>query len=179
MALGILCSGAGSVKLIAAAPPRPPEALILDETDRILLDQLQHNCKQSLARLGEVVDLSPPAVAERIRKLEAKGYVKGYHAHVDARRLGLDLTAFIGVSVDQRRSGEGAFEQVLAEIPGILECHHVTGHYSLLLKVKTRNAESLERIISKLRRLDEVERTETMVVLSTHREEVTVPFGPL
>ena len=145
------------------------EALELDEIDRRLLDLLQDDCRTALVRLGEQVGLSAPSVLERIKKLEAAGIVSGYHAVLDARRLGLDITAFIGVITDHP-SAIGQFEQQVTAIPDVLECHHVTGEYTLLLKVKTANTSSLERLISRIRQIEGVARTETLVVLSTHVE---------
>jgi Lrp/AsnC family leucine-responsive transcriptional regulator len=94
-------------------------------------------------------------VVERVRKLEAEGFIRGYHASLDPRRLGLDVTAFIGVSIAHPRAIE-SFEKQLATVGDVMECHHVTGGHTLLLKVKTHNTESLERLISALRSLDGV-----------------------
>ena len=138
----------------------------LDEIDRRILGVLQADCKVALARVGEQVGLSAPAVVERVKKLEQEGYIKGYHAQLDARRLGLDVTAFISVWTSHPRVIKD-FDRQLAEFEDVLECHHVTGDPTLLLKVKTRNTQSLERLISSLRSLSGVERTETNVVLST------------
>ena len=69
----------------------------LDDTDRGILTMLQEDCRSALARIGEHVGLSAPSVLERIKKLEAAGVITGYHATLDARRLGFDVTAFIGV----------------------------------------------------------------------------------
>jgi Lrp/AsnC family leucine-responsive transcriptional regulator len=146
------------------------EQLELDEIDLGILSILQENCRVSLAKIGEQVDLSPPSVVERLKKLEDSGLVKGYHAVLDARRLGLDVTAFIGVSIGHPKAIDG-FEAEIAAVEGVLECHHVTGGYTLLLKVKTHNTSSLEALISRIRSIEGVERTETMVVLSTHSEK--------
>ena len=142
----------------------------LDDIDLGILSILQENCRVSLAKIGEQVDLSPPSVVERLKKLEDSGLVKGYHAILDARRLGLDVTAFIGVSIGHPKAID-SFEAEIAAVGGVLECHHVTGGYTLLLKVKTRNTSSLEALISRIRSIEGVERTETMVVLSTHCEK--------
>jgi Lrp/AsnC family leucine-responsive transcriptional regulator len=138
----------------------------LDEIDRRILRVLQADCKCALARVGEQVGLSAPAVVERVKKLEQEGYIQGYHAQLNARRLGLDVTAFISVWTSHPRVIKD-FERQLSEFGDVLECHHVTGDPTLLLKVKTRNTQSLERLISSLRSLSGVERTETNVVLST------------
>jgi Lrp/AsnC family leucine-responsive transcriptional regulator len=141
----------------------------LDATDGAILELLQENCKQPLAAIGEKVGLSAPAVVERIHKLEEAGVIRSYVAILDARRLGRDVTAFIGVSTS-RPDAIREVESSMAGIDEVLECHHVTGVHTLMLKVKTRNTESLERLIEAVRSLEGVSRTETMVVLSTHAE---------
>jgi len=138
----------------------------LDQIDRDILNLIQDNCKTALSKLGEEVGLSAPSVVERLRRLESEGFIKGYHALLDARRLGIDITAFIGVSVHTQVAIEG-FEERMADVEDILECHHVTGEHSLLLKVKTRNTESLEQLIRIVRSIPGVARTHTSVVLST------------
>jgi Lrp/AsnC family leucine-responsive transcriptional regulator len=138
----------------------------LDEIDRRILEMLQADCKVALARVGEQVGLSAPSIVERVRKLENEGFIEGYHARLNARRLGLDVTAFISVWTAHPRVIKD-FAGRLSEFEDILECHHVTGDPTLLLKVKTRNTQSLERLISSVRSLSGVERTETNVVLST------------
>jgi len=138
----------------------------LDEIDHGILEMLQGDCKATLARVGEQVGLSAPAIVERVKKLENEGYIEGYHARLNARLLGLDVSAFISVWTTNAR----AMDELTKHLDGfgdVLECHHVTGDPTLLLKVKTRNTQSLERLISAVRSLPGVERTETNVVLST------------
>jgi len=145
--------------------------LELDDIDLRTLALLQEDCRTSLARLGEQVGLSAPAVLERIKKLEAAGVITGYRAILDGRRLGLDITAFIGVIISHPNVIP-RFEGEVIALHGVLECHHVTGEYTLLLKVKTANTSSLEHLISQIRSIEGVARTETMIVLSTHTERV-------
>jgi Lrp/AsnC family leucine-responsive transcriptional regulator len=149
----------------------------LDDTDLRILALLQEDCRTPLARIGESVGLSAPAVLERIKKLEAAGVIRGYHAQLDGRRLGLDITAFIGVSINHPGM-IGDFERQVVTLDDVLECHHVTGQHTLLLKVKTANTSSLEKLISQIRSIDGVARTETMVVLSTHTERVQLGLRP-
>lgn len=152
-------------------PQRPePE---LDATDLQILDLLQENCKRPLAFIGEKVGLSAPAVMERVHKMEEAGVIQGYVALVDARLLGMDVTAFIGVSVAHPKM-IGAFEREVANIDAVLECHHVTGAHTLLLKVRTENTESLEDLIDRIRSVEGVTRTETNVVLSTQTERTRI-----
>jgi Lrp/AsnC family transcriptional regulator, leucine-responsive regulatory protein len=149
----------------------------LDEIDLHILEIMQEDCRTSLVRLGEQVGLSSPAVLERIKKLEAAGVITGHRAILDGRRLGLDITAFIGVQIDHP-AAIGDFERQVSALGDVLECHHVTGGYTLLLKIKTANTSSLEGLISQIRSLEGVSRTETMVVLSTHTERVQLALRP-
>ncbi len=148
----------------------------LDATDRAILELLQENCKRPLAAIGEKVNLSAPAVVDRIHKLEQAGVITGYVALLDARRLGKDVTAFIGVSTDHPRA-IAAIERQVGGIADLLECHHVTGSHTLMLKAKTESTESLENLIERIRSLDGVTRTETMVVLSTHAEHPRIALA--
>jgi Lrp/AsnC family leucine-responsive transcriptional regulator len=147
-----------------------------DATDRAILELLQENCKQPLAAIGEKVGLKAPSVVERIHKLEEAGVIVGYVAQLDARRLGNDVTVFIGVDTERPRT-VGQLERELVAMDDVLECHHVTGVHTLMLKAKTRNTESLERLIDHIRSLDGVASTETSVVLSTHAERMRLALG--
>jgi Lrp/AsnC family leucine-responsive transcriptional regulator len=149
----------------------------LDDIDLRTLAVLQEDCRTPLARIGEQVGLSAPAVLERIKKLEAAGIITGYRALLDARRLGLDITAFIGVIISHPNLIHD-FERQVIGVPDVLESHHVTGEYTMLLKVKTENTSSLERLISRIRSLAGVARTETLIVLSTQTERVQLPLQP-
>jgi Lrp/AsnC family leucine-responsive transcriptional regulator len=153
------------------------ETYILDGIDRQLLDALQTDSKRSLKEIGAEVGLSAPSVMERVRKLENAGVIKGYHALLDARKVGLDISAFIGVSISNP-THLTEFEERVESVPQVLECHHVTGGHTLLLKVKTRNTKELEQLISRIRSMEGVASTETMVVLSTHTERVEVALPP-
>ena len=153
------------------------EQLDLDTIDRHILGLLQDNCRLPLAKIGDHVGLSAPAVTERVKKLEDSGVIIGYHAVVDGRLVGKDITAFIGVSIAHPKA-IGAFESAVEALDDVLECHHVTGEHTLLLKVKTQNTSSLEELISRIRSIDGVAQTETMVVLSTHTERVQLALHP-
>ena len=147
-----------------------------DATDRAILELLQENCKQPLAAIGEKVGMKAPSVVDRIRKLEEAGVITGYVAQLDARRLGNDITVFIGVD-SECPSSLGRLERELAAIDDILECHHVTGVHTLMLKAKTRNSETLECLIDRIRSLEGITSTETSMVLSTHVERSRIALG--
>ena len=145
----------------------------LDDIDRQILALMQENCRLPLAKIGEKVGLSAPSVMERVKKLEDGGIITAYRAIVNARLLGKDITAFIGVSTGHPHAID-SFEREIELLDDVLECHHVTGTHTLILKAKTRNTSSLEELISRIRSIEGVVRTETMVVLSTHTERIQV-----
>ena len=144
--------------------------MILDQIDYKLIELLQRNARMTQMEMASAVGLSQPAVAERMRKLEQEGIIRGYAARVNARKLGKDISAFIGVSVEHPRYNAGFAKKILA-LPDVLECHRVTGSDSYLLKVVTENTESLDRLISNLLRvIPGVTRTLTSIVTSSIKE---------
>lgn len=147
----------------------------LDQIDIDLLALLQANCKLPLARIGKKVGLTAPSVVERIKKLEDQGVILGYRAALDARKLGKGVTAFIGVLITHPKLIE-PFVAAVQELDEVLECHHVTGQHSILLKVKTESTSTLEHLISRIRSIRGVGRTETMIALSTPTERLRVPL---
>jgi Lrp/AsnC family leucine-responsive transcriptional regulator len=106
---------------------------------------------------------------ERVKKLEAHGVIKGYAALLDGKMVGKDITAFIGVSVGHQRDIDRFAAQML-RYADVLECHHVTGDESFILKVKAGSTSSLERLLGEIRSVEGVTRTVTRVALSTAKE---------
>lgn len=148
------------------SPDHRPE---LDAVDREILAILQHDCRLPLAQIGKRVQLSAPAVMERIKKLELAGVIRGYQAVVDARRLGLDITAFIGVGISHPNHIAG-FVTRITEFRAVQESHHVTGEHTFLLKVRARDTSALGELLGQINRIEGVTRTETTIALSTHTE---------
>jgi Lrp/AsnC family leucine-responsive transcriptional regulator len=142
---------------------------LLDAIDLKILYILQNNGRSRLADIAEEVELSAPAVMERVKKLEAGGVIKGYQALLDSKKVGKDVTAFIGVSIGNQRDINQFAAQML-RYPDVLECHHVTGDESFILKVKSANTGSLEKLLGEIRSVEGVTRTVTKVVLSTAKE---------
>ena len=102
------------------------EAPELDAIDLQILSILQEHGRIAHVKLGEQVGLSAPSVIERVKKLEDGGIIAGYHAAVDAKLLGKDVTAFIGVSIAHPKT-VSLFEETIELVDDVLECHHVTG----------------------------------------------------
>lgn len=136
--------------------------LVLDEISWTILRALQENARLSYSELGRRVKLTPPAVAERVRRLEEAGVIVGYHAELDALRVGLPLTAFIRVKCYGGRCSDlGTF---VLDLPEVLECHRVTGEESYVMKVMTRSVDHLQELIDLLMPYGD---TTTSVVLSS------------
>lgn len=139
----------------------------IDEIDEEILKLLSKNGRVHYKDIAKCVRLKPPSVIERIKKLESEKIIKGYTVLIDEKKLGIDITGFIGVNIDHPKNIDN-FEIVTKELKEeILECHHVTGDFTLLLKVKTRNTAELEKLIEKIRSTRGVIKTHTMIVFST------------
>jgi Lrp/AsnC family leucine-responsive transcriptional regulator len=147
----------------------------LDDVDLKILTILQRAGRTRRHELAEAVGLSLPAASERLRKLEEQGLITGYHATVDYRRLGNDITAFIRVSVDSSRH----YAQFIEHAQGqdeILECHAITGDGTHLLKIRTCNTASLERLLARIQAWPGVQHTLTHLVLSSAKETTRIKF---
>lgn len=142
---------------------------ILDDIDVKILDILQRKARTRRNDLADAVGLSIPSVSERLRKLEENGIIAGYHAVLDHKRVGKDITAFIFVAVDSSRHYPQFLEHVNS-LDEVLECHAITGEGSHLLKVRTVNTSSLERLLAKIQSWSGVVSTKTDLVLSTSKE---------
>jgi len=138
----------------------------LDELDLRLLAELQRNARSTFADLGSAVGLGSSAVHDRVKRLEQRGFVKGYAARLDGRRLGIELIAFVSVFTNPDVRYD-AFTRVVAALPEIAEIHSVAGEESFVLKVLTRSTAHLDDFLSRLKAIAGIARTKTTVVLST------------
>lgn len=148
---------------------------LLDDTGRRILQELQGNARITFSELGRRVKLTPPAVADRVRRLEEAGIIAGYRVEVDREKLGLPVTAFVRISA----TGAACTELGVAirDFPEVLQCHRVTGEEAYIAKVAVRSVEHLENLIDRLMPYGE---TITSIVLSspvTHR--VIEPAPPV
>ena len=148
----------------------------MDPIDYQILDLLQRDARTTQVQIAEAVGLSQPSVADRIRKLDQSGAVLGYVARLDPRAMGNDIRAFIGVRISHPRHHD-AFTRRILQIPEVQECHRVAGLDSYLLKIVSRNTETLDHLISGvIRRIAGVTRTTTTIVLATVKESTAVPL---
>lgn len=139
-----------------------------------ILTIIQRDGRESNAEIARQVGLAPSAVLERIRKLEDRGIVRGYAASLDPKMVGFGLIAFVFVRTNE--CGDGT-DQLLADIPEVLEVHDVAGEDSYLLKVRAADPEDLARLLrEKLKAIPTVVSTRTTVVLQTVKETTALPL---
>ena len=127
---------------------QPEVSPLLDDIARQLLNELQKNARASYADLARITGLSPSAAAERLRRLEDAGVIRGYRAEIDPEALGLGITALIRISADGPQYR--ALMTFLESSDYVRECHHVTGSDALMLKVLASSIADLEGLIMKL-----------------------------
>lgn len=141
----------------------------MDTVDRRIIAALRTNGRVTYADLGRQVGLSASAVHERVGKLEAAGVITGYHAMVDPRAVGLDVTALVSIHPTDTADDEDVAD-ALAELNEVESCYRVAGDESFVVKVRVATVDDLERSLSRLRRIKGVARTRSTVVLSTRFE---------
>ena len=138
----------------------------LDHLDLALLEALQRNGRSTFAELGALVGLKPSAVHDRVKRLEAKGHIRGYSAQLDSRRLGLELIAFVSCYT-QPDTVYDDFTRALSELPEICEVHSVAGEEAFICKVVARSTQHLDDLLGRLKATPGMARTRTTIVLNT------------
>ncbi len=129
---------------------QPNNRQVLDPLDRRILTELSADGRMSIAELGRRVSLSPPAVAERVGRLERAGVITGYHAALDPRALGYELTAIVRVKPAARQLPR--IPELAAQIPQISECLRITGEDCFFLKVHLRSIDELSPLLDRFLR---------------------------
>jgi len=149
-----------------------------DELDFKILNELQRNCRISNADIARRVNLSPPAVHARIRRMEKAGLLARYVALLDREMAGFDMLCFVHIGLQLHQE-----EQVInvratfTSLPEVLECYHVTGEYDYLLKVVVRNRKDLQRFVARLTPIPGLARIHTSLVLEDVKVETELPLN--
>jgi len=149
----------------------------LDPTDRRILETLQRQGRISNADLADRINLSASACHRRVQRLEEEGYISGYVALLDSRRLGRQTTVFVEITLSgQADEVLDAFEKAVARVPEVLECHLMAGSADYLLKVVARDTEDFARIHRKsLATLPGVAQMQSSFALRTVRQTTALP----
>ncbi|NKY50572.1 Lrp/AsnC family transcriptional regulator [Nocardia vermiculata] len=146
---------------MADAPAKP----VLDDIDRLLIRELTADGRATLSNLAEKAGLSVSAVQSRVRRLEARGVIRGYTAKVDPEALGQPLSAYVAITpLDPSQPDEAP--ALLRHIPGIQECHSVAGEESYMLLVRVASPRHLEQLLQEIRATANV-RTRSTIILQT------------
>jgi Lrp/AsnC family leucine-responsive transcriptional regulator len=138
----------------------------IDRTDAGILDLLQRDGREPYAEVGQAVGMSGPSVHERVKKLEARGVIRGYSAVLDPTLLGYGVLAFIFIkqvpgTISTDMTGD------FVEIDEIEECHHLAGEADYLLKVRATDTRHLERVLHAIQQVPHVFTTQTQMVFSS------------
>lgn len=139
---------------------------LLDAIGRKIVNTLQRKGRISFSDLGREVGLSTPAVTERVRKLEEGGVILGYHAKIDAAKVGLPVTAFVHLTTSAQQYPQ--VTSMLKAMDEVLECHHISGEESFIVKAVVPSVKHLEALVEKLSPFG---RTKTSIVLSSSFEK--------
>ena len=121
--------------------------LPLDDVNRRLLQELEADARLSTAELARRVNLSSPAVADRVRRLEQAGVITGYHAAIDPRALGYPLAVIVRIRPSPRQLPKVA--QIARDVREVVECHRITGDDCFLLTLRLRSIDDLEPILDR------------------------------
>lgn len=145
----------------------------LDDIDVRILQLLQDNSRIKRSKLADDVGLSIPSVTERMKKLEENKIIEKFISKLNHKLLGKDITAFIFVTSDSS-AHYSEFINHIQHTTEILECHSVTGDGSHILKIRTENTGSLEKLLAKIQSWKGVRSTRTSIVLSSHKEGFSI-----
>jgi Lrp/AsnC family transcriptional regulator, leucine-responsive regulatory protein len=140
------------------------KTVVLDETDRRILNMLVENGRSTYSRLGQEVGLSPHGVADRVRRLQAAGVITGFTALIDLESLGRRVDAIIDVRLLPSTSSEH-FERVATELPSVQDIAFVTGRFDYQVRAACQNTDDLDRTVRALRERAGAAQTETRIVL--------------
>lgn len=139
---------------------------MFDDTDLRVVDLLKKNGRLSWTDLSKELGLSVTSTADRVRKLEEAGVIKGYAAIIDQKMLGNKIVAFITVTLVKPLE-KGKFAGVVRQTDMIEECYHIAGEGSYILKVRGRDIEDLEKLVNRtLKAIPEVVKTVTIIALA-------------
>jgi len=139
----------------------------LDETDRKIVKILIENGRTSYSDMAKTVGMKSPSVIERIKKLEAEGVIKGYSADIDYQKIGYDIVALIGLVIDKADNEESFKLKAMNFDDSIVECYDISGNYTMMLKVITKNTNTLAKLLKKLKKEPGFQETNTTIVFST------------
>lgn len=153
----------------------------LDAIDRMILAELQADGRMTNVELAKRVGISAPPCLRRVRTLEENGYIKGYHAEVNAKELGFEVQVFVNVGLaSQAESDLSAFEAKCKSWPLVRECHMLNGEVDFILKCVAPDLSSFQTFLTgELLTTPNVASVKTSLVIRGEKDEPGVPFDVL
>lgn len=150
--------------------------MVLDQTDKRLLQLLQNDCKQTTKALSNVLGLSVTAVYERIKKLEYQGFINNYVALINKERVDKNFIAFCHVKLTQHTQEYVVqFERDVTKLQEVLECYHISGDYDYLLKVIVEDMEEFrEFMVKKLTNIKHIGSTHSMFMINEVKHSTAI-----
>lgn len=150
----------------------------IDNIDRKILRMLQENSKITNAYLSKQIGLSPAPTLERVRKLEKKGIISGYHAQLNLSKIGLGVSTFVLVSLkEHNKKNINIFLDKINKVKNVIECHHITGTGDFILKVVSENIASYQKLmLDKVSEIESTDSLQSMVILSTFKDNKVMPI---
>lgn len=150
----------------------------LDRIDRRILAALAGNARLSMPALADAVGLSKTPVVARLKRLEAEGYIRGYHAALDTDRMGLAQVAFVQVTLSNTTAlALEAFNAAIRDAREVEACHMIAGGFDYLLKIRTRDVAAYRRALTDvIATLPHVSQTSTFMVMETVKDAPTLPM---
>tara|TARA_B100000965_G_scaffold406729_1_gene447663 strand:- start:7195 stop:7671 length:477 start_codon:yes stop_codon:yes gene_type:complete len=149
-----------------------------DNIDIEILKILQKDGRSSASDISKSLDLSVPAISERIKKLTEKGIIKRFSAILNHKKAGLDLTAYVFI-VSEHSDHYDKFVDNANKCEAVMECHSITGSGSHILKVRVKNSQALEDLLYDIQNWPGVSRTQSNLVLSSYKEETSIDLNIL
>ncbi len=149
----------------------------IDRTDKKILEILQKNAKITNAKLSKQIGLSPAPTLERVRKLESRGIISGYHAKLNMSKIGLSVSTFVMVSLKgHNKKNLQSFLDKIKDVENIVECHHITGSGDFILRIVAEDIESYQELmLDKVSEIEVTDSLQSMVILSTFKDNKVIP----
>jgi len=147
----------------------------LDETDRAILRILQADARTPFSEVARQIDMSSATVHDRVSRLTDAGVIRGYHADVDPKAVGYDVSAIVGLRIAD--GGETDAIDRLREIDEVREVHLTTGEWDVVLRVVAEDTDRLrELMFDRIAEVEGFSRSQTMVILGTDYERPGPPL---
>ena len=150
----------------------------IDNIYKKILEILQQNAKITNSLLSKQIGLSPAPTLERVKKLERKGIISGYHAQLNLSKIGLGVSTFVLVSLkEHNKRNINIFLNKIDKVKNVIECHHITGTGDFILKVVSENIASYQELmLDKVSEIEATDSLQSMVILSTFKDNKVMPL---